>query len=159
MARPSSTGFPGVINHPTGRYNVRLPVNGRQRSFGLYATIEEAIAVAARARRGEIDPGTASRPSHRRSEGIVATPPSRSLSVAARAPQSPLPILHPPIRRPLTGLPDDLRRDPPTPRRDPLRAQRLKKLSDEELEYLRRMARGPVRHNPSPSPPQQPRIS
>lgn len=51
----SSTGVRGVSYHrQTGRYHVRIRIDGRYRSFGLYDTLDDATTVARRAYNGEL---------------------------------------------------------------------------------------------------------
>lgn len=48
------TGYRNVYLNDTGRYHVKLVVNGKSRSFGAYGTIEEAVHVAHAARQSHL---------------------------------------------------------------------------------------------------------
>lgn len=50
--KDSITGFKGVSFRPdTGKYTVRVTVDGKYKSFGCYETLDEAVAVANEARK------------------------------------------------------------------------------------------------------------
>ena len=138
VGRPSVSGYPGVTLHASGRWHVRIRFEGRSCSFGLYDTVEEAAEVARQARAGEIEPSSNQSYRGRR----TGRPRRRETPPPQPVTQHPLPYLHPPIVRRLVGIPDDTTPDPPIPARDPLRAKRINPLPEEELEYLRRIARG-----------------
>lgn len=149
--RPSRSGIRGVIWHPqTGRWHVRLRIGGRQRSFGLYDSVEDAEAAAQAAMRGEIEPGNNQRPATPRT-GRPARPQPDEQPLSATAPpvtDARLPYLLPRRpRRPLviTDDPFPRDRDTPIPATDPLRHTRQNPLSDTERERLIALARGPRR--------------
>lgn len=145
--RPSRSGVRGVIWHPqTGRWHVRLRVNGKQRSFGLYDTVEEAEAAAHKARRGELEPGNNQRPASPRTgrprvnhEDDTTTPCARTSATGRlpylmpRQPRRPLVIHNDPFPRD---------RDTPIPAQDPLRHTRMNPLSPAQRDRLIRLARG-----------------
>lgn len=147
--RPSRSGVRGVIWHPqTQRWHVRLRMNGKQRSFGLYDTVEEAIAIADAARRGEMEPGNNQHPATRRTgrPRTAATPPIEHCDVVRPA-ASRLPYLHPRRRPEPLVIHDPFPRDtnPPIPETDPLRDTRINPMSESERRRLIELARGPNR--------------
>ncbi|ABD58564.1 hypothetical protein PBI_PIPEFISH_67 [Mycobacterium phage Pipefish] len=57
----SKSGVRGVSwNRQFQKWHVRVKIDGKYGSFGLYADLDEAAEVAERARRGEIQPNTVS---------------------------------------------------------------------------------------------------
>lgn len=151
VGRPSRSGVRGVIWHPqTGRWHVRLRIGGKQRSFGLYDTVEEAEDAAHKARRGEIEPGNNQRPASPRTgrprhENLEDATTARARTSATgrlpylmpRQPRQPMVVHNDPFPRD---------RDTPIPPEDPLRHTRMNPLSPAQRDRLIRLAAGPSRH-------------
>lgn len=134
-SKTSKTGVRGVsFNRQHDRFHVRIRVNGRYESFGLYRTLDQAAEVARQVFAGELEPG-----GHRRPKPPPPVKPQKQpppvKHVAAKTTPPPPPRAFP-------------RRPQPSPgfaRTDPHREVRTRPMTGLALERARSASLGGTR--------------
>ena len=149
--RPSKSGVRGVTwNKQARKWHVRVRRDGRLRSFGLYTDLGVAEQVAIDAHNGLLEPGT-----NARFHGTRTGRPRRPPADPDTTPAPTTPAVTPEPARGMCGpmrvrpvvVPWDQQPtpDPPLPPVDPYRHLRKQPLTQQQIDRLRELARGPRR--------------